>query len=37
MLTPVDQDALRRAMRMAKAESSGRREQIEAKLKEEDW
>jgi hypothetical protein len=33
----VDQDALRRALAMAKAESPGRREQLEAKLADEPW
>jgi hypothetical protein len=33
----VDQDALRRALEMAKAESPGRKEQLESKLAEEPW
>ena len=33
----VDQDALRRALEMAKAQSPGRREQIDAKLADEPW
>ena len=33
----VDQEALRRALTMAKAESPGRKEQLESKLAEEPW
>jgi hypothetical protein len=33
----VDREALRRAMRMAKARDPGRRQQLESKLKDEPW
>lgn len=33
----ADQEALRRALTMAKAESPGRKEQLESKLAEEPW